>query len=141
MKIKPLLLLPALLLASACDSTPLSTALAVVVDVLAGNPGQLRIDYRVWNRGNNTVHLSACDRNVLVVTEQRVAGGTWQDVSPTTCPEGTASTAPIALAPAGSVYGGVTVPVRGEYRLGAVAVQPETGAVYRRVVSDSVRVR
>lgn len=134
---RPILFLP-LLLAAACDSPPLSTA--VDVGVYAGPTAHLRVGYEYWNRGRTDVFLSSCDHVVLVVAERQV-NGAWRDVGSAACPDGTGPMAPLRLAPGGSGRSEVAVPERGVYRVGVLVVQPETGEVYRRIVSESVTVR
>jgi hypothetical protein len=140
MKIKPMLLLPALLLAAGCDPAPLSTFVDFEVHAEFDPDQPMRVWYQFWNRGDVDVHLAACDRAVLLVAERQV-NGAWQDATPATCPEGTGSLAPVRMAPGGSGRGQVAVSARGEYRLAVMIVDPENGAVDRRVVSQSVSVR
>lgn len=139
MKIKSLLLLPLLLLSAGCDPAPLSSLVEVEIYAEFDPDRPLRVDYGFWNRSDIPVYMAACDRAVLLVAERQV-NGAWQDATPSTCPDGTGSAAPVRMAPGGSGRGQIALGEAGEYRV-AVILVTETGAVDRRVVSESVTVR
>lgn len=141
MKIRQILALPLMLLAAGCYESPLSTAIDLDFYAEYSTDNSLRIGYGIWNRGNAGVHLAACDHAPLFTTQRHMSNDTWQDVSPASCPQGAASAEPIVMNPGGSWRGAIAVSETGEYRLAVIVVDPETGAVYRRVETEPVIVR